>query len=165
MWRLNFRGSHGSAEEDTSSKCPWKGHSVSADKDPIKLSRFSHVQVSHESLVHHHEEGTWWTNIMLTVQRQSQRMRAPSGQLTSSYILEKVVEDRCSDRWAPLARPIDDRVESINLVGHPLFDPMVLRCPWSSECTTPGHIAEFLQYQLWHPLDKDVCNKLRAECS
>ncbi|KAM8977409.1 uncharacterized protein RCH25_044212 [Pelodytes ibericus] len=56
-------------------------------------------------------------------------------------------------------------VEILDSSGVPLFDPHTLRHPRSAEWSPPQHIAEFLRYWLRRPLEKEVRQKLRAECT
>ncbi|KAM8977567.1 uncharacterized protein RCH25_046737 [Pelodytes ibericus] len=55
-------------------------------------------------------------------------------------------------------------VEILDSSGFPLFDPRTLHHPRSAEWSPPQHIAEFLRYWLRRPLEKEVRQKLRAEC-
>ncbi|XP_053310209.1 uncharacterized protein LOC128472338 [Spea bombifrons] len=48
--------------------------------------------------------------------------------------------------------------------GETLFDPRFIRHPRSAEWTPPDHIARYLQVWMRKALDKEVRNKLRAEC-
>ncbi|KAM8977380.1 LOW QUALITY PROTEIN: uncharacterized protein RCH25_043896 [Pelodytes ibericus] len=148
--------SHHSAEGDCSRKRPWSDAptpKVDKGKAPLKKSKCGSLPLlpSAEPLDTSREDFR-----ILDEYRAGNSKPGTSRSRSPDYLISQLPKD-------PEVNP-DLPVEIMDSSGFPLFDPRTLRHPRSAEWSPPQHVADFLRYWLRRPLDKEVRQKLRAEC-
>ncbi|KAM4698707.1 LOW QUALITY PROTEIN: uncharacterized protein WCC33_014241 [Rhinophrynus dorsalis] len=81
----------------------------------------------------------------------------------SQYVKESFVEDAGIPSGSRESAGVEEEL-LCDRQGNPLFDPRFLRHPKSSEWSLPDHLARYVHHWIRKPLEREVRNRLRAEC-
>ncbi|KAM8975554.1 uncharacterized protein RCH25_018841 [Pelodytes ibericus] len=137
-------------------KRPWSDAPTDKGKTPLKKHRSTSLQSLPSVSPTAEQRGTIHEFQILDEYRADHSKPGTSRSRSPDHLPTELLKRSEVDPDLP--------VEILDSSGFPFFDPRTLRHPRSAEWSPPQHIADFLHYWLRRPLEKEVRQKLRAEC-